>query len=136
MQTARAAMLLWVLPRSVGYSEDQMSRVETQPGLVFELNNASKHTVYNGWDRPRIHLILDYVDEADAVVNLLSAHQDALWANLAGHLHVDSSMNWDRAGIEVHVTDATWDDVNRVRVVDVSSSETQVSYDHWIVDVL
>ena len=44
-----------------------MSRVETQPGLVFELNNASKHTVYNGWDRPRIHLILDYVDEADAV---------------------------------------------------------------------
>jgi len=76
------------------------------------------------------------VDEADAVVTLLSAHQDALWANLAGHLHVDSSMDWDRAGIEVHVTDATWDDVNRVRVVDVSSSETQVSYDHWIVDVL
>ena len=42
-----------------------MSKIETQPGLVFELNNASKHTVYNGWDRPRIHLILDYVDEAD-----------------------------------------------------------------------
>jgi hypothetical protein len=54
--------------RSVGYSEDSMSRVPTEPGLVFELNNASKHTVYNGWDRPRIHLILDYVDEADAAL--------------------------------------------------------------------
>jgi hypothetical protein len=43
-----------------------MLKLQTEPGLVFELNNASKHTVYNGWDRVRIHLILDYVDEADA----------------------------------------------------------------------
>eukprot|EP01043_Picozoa_sp_COSAG02_P019917 COSAG02_NODE_971_length_15551_cov_4.415157_11_plen_386_part_00 len=43
-----------------------MLKLQTEPGLVFELNNASKHTVYNGWDRVRIHLILDYVDEIDA----------------------------------------------------------------------
>lgn len=43
-----------------------MSKLQSEPGLVFELNNASKHTVYNGWDKVRIHLILDYVDEADA----------------------------------------------------------------------
>lgn len=42
-----------------------MMKLQTEPGLVFELNNASKHTVYNGWDKVRIHLILDYVDEAD-----------------------------------------------------------------------
>lgn len=50
---------------SVGYEEGVMARVGTVAGHVFELNNASKHTVYNGWDRPRIHLILDYVDEEE-----------------------------------------------------------------------
>lgn len=75
------------------------------------------------------------VNEADTVVDLLSTHQDAVWANLAGHLHVDSSMDWQRAGIEVHVTDATWDDVNRIRVVEVASSPLRVTYDHWVVDV-
>jgi hypothetical protein len=50
---------------SAGYTEEQMGRIATEPGLIFELNNASKHTVYNGWDKPRIHLIFDYVDEVD-----------------------------------------------------------------------
>lgn len=70
--------------------------------------------------------------EADAMVPLLASHQDAIWANLAGHLHVDTSMDWERAGIEVHVTDATWDDINRVRVVQVSANEHRFSYDHWV----
>merc|ERR1719362_638907 len=53
---------------SVGYEERMLARIDTAPGDVFELNNAAKHTVFNGWDRPRIHLILDYIDEGGLVV--------------------------------------------------------------------
>ena len=74
-------------------------------------------------------------DEAEVAVELLAVHEQRIWANLAGHLHIDSSMNWERAGMEIHVTDATWDDVNRVRVVKVSANERRVAFDHWVVDV-
>ena len=74
-------------------------------------------------------------EEAEQAVSLLSSHQDAIWANLAGHLHVDTSMDWERAGIEVHVTDATWDDVNRVRIVNVSANEHRFSFNHWVEDI-
>ena len=74
-------------------------------------------------------------EEAEVAVELLAAHEHAIWANLAGHLHIDSSMTWERAGIEIHVTDATWDDANRVRVVEVSANNRRVAFDHWVVDV-
>ena len=50
----------------------------TEPGAVFELNNASKHTVYNGWDQPRIHLIFDYVDEDEPVPAATALQQGAV----------------------------------------------------------
>eukprot|EP00948_MAST-09A_sp_MAST-9A-sp1_P001244 g1244.t1 len=31
-------------------------------GFAFELNNRAKHYVHNTWDKPRIHLIFDYVE--------------------------------------------------------------------------
>lgn len=74
-------------------------------------------------------------EEAEQAVELLSTHQDAIWANLAGHLHVDTSMEWERAGIEVHVTDATWDDINRVRIVNVDANENRFEFTHWVEEV-
>lgn len=68
--------------------------------------------------------------EADQVVDALAPHREELWANLAGHLHWSNSSTWDRAGIEVHVTDATWDDTNTIRVIDVSGNEAGFSYTH------
>ena len=63
------------------------------------------------------------VDEVPVDLDTLAPHRDALWANLAGHLHGDSSMDWEEAGIEVHVTDATWDDVVTVNVVEVRGDD-------------
>ena len=74
-------------------------------------------------------------EEAEQAVELLSTHQDAIWANLAGHLHVDTSMEWERAGIEVHVTDATWDDINRIRIVNVDANEHRFEFTHWVEEV-
>lgn len=75
------------------------------------------------------------VDEAAQVVETLDPHRDLVWGNLAGHLHGTSDMTWEAAGIEVHVTDATWDDEVVVRVVTVSASDRRVSYDHELVVV-
>ena len=73
--------------------------------------------------------------EADQVVEALSPHRTELWANLAGHLHWSNSSAWERAGIEVHVTDATWDDRNTIRVIDVSGNEAGFSYTHTLEEV-
>lgn len=74
-------------------------------------------------------------DEATKAVTLFDAHRDMIWANLAGHLHVNTSMEWERAGMEVHVTDATWDDVNAVRIVDVSANEARFAFEHWVEEI-
>ncbi|KAF0690737.1 Aste57867_17889 [Aphanomyces stellatus] len=46
----------------VGRDESSMVRFVFSEGNIYELNNASKHKVHNGWDQPRVHLIFDYVD--------------------------------------------------------------------------
>lgn len=43
-----------------------------------------------------------------------------VWANFAGHYHGDGSETVEEGGYDVHVTDATWDDEVRVRIVEVS----------------
>lgn len=45
-----------------GPSPSQLSRVDVQPGHVFEMNNQAKHAVSNCGTTHRVHLILDYVD--------------------------------------------------------------------------
>lgn len=46
----------------VGHSEGTLERVVMEHGVAVELNNRAKHFVQNNWDRPRVHLILDYVE--------------------------------------------------------------------------
>jgi len=71
--------------------------------------------------------------EADKVVEAFYPRRQVLWANLAGHLHWSSSDTWSRAGIEVHVTDATWDDDNTLRIIEVSSNGEKFAYEHELI---
>ena len=48
----------------VGNTVDTLQRVMVDAGHVFEMNNQAKHAVSNHWDKYRVHLILDYVDES------------------------------------------------------------------------
>jgi hypothetical protein len=60
--------------------------------------------------------------------DLVEPVKDKLFANLAGHLHVDIFEEDHDAGYETWVTDATWDDTNRIRLVRVSGNEVERRY--------
>ena len=68
------------------------------------------------------------VDERAEFARLIEPVKDKVFANLAGHLHIDFfDEDWD-AGYETWVTDATWDDDNLIRVVRVSGNEAERRY--------
>ena len=62
--------------------------------------------------------------------------EDRVAAAFAGHWHLD----WDEpvitaSGYSVHITDATWDDENTVRVVHVRGNGQRFEYEHELVIV-
>ncbi len=50
--------------------------------------------------------------------------------NFAGHLHVDYDEDFPDAGYSTFVTDATWDDEVRIRLVRVLGNEVERRYEH------
>ena len=56
-----------VLFRCGGGAHHEMKRVDCTEGRIFEMNNQAKHAVSNCWDKHRVHLILDYVDDPAVV---------------------------------------------------------------------
>jgi hypothetical protein len=53
-------------------------------------------------------------------------HRDVIWADFAGHYHFDW---WEpKAGYQLFVCDATWDDTNTVRLVSVFRGEEEFTY--------
>lgn len=75
------------------------------------------------------------LDEIDAVDAALETHADAVAANYAGHYHADGDEADPGRPIEVHVTDATWDDAVTVRVVEVSANAATFAYAQELVVV-
>lgn len=58
-----------------------------------------------------------------------------VYAHYAGHLHVDHEATLHDQGIELFVTDATWDDNISLRVVTVSGNGVRMEYSHesvWV----
>ena len=71
--------------------------------------------------------------EMDALEGLLLPEVDYVYANLAGHVHFD--MFSEEPGWDVYTTDATWDDDDTVRLIEVSSDGSERSYLHELVPV-
>ncbi len=67
-------------------------------------------------------------DEVARYTKAIEQHADTIHGNYAGHLHGDSDSTWDAIGQQVVVTDATWDDENTVRLVEVWSDELRFTY--------
>ena len=69
------------------------------------------------------------------VATVLGPVGEYVYAQFAGHLHIDHEQNLEESGIDLFVTDATWDDEIRLRVVTVWSNEQRFAYEHELVVV-
>ncbi len=75
------------------------------------------------------------VDEMAQVGALTLAWEHEISANFAGHLHGTGEQYIDDGGYDAYITDATWDDDNTVRFVEVWSNGVTFSYEHDLVEV-
>lgn len=68
------------------------------------------------------------IAQREEFAEVIAPVRDKVFANLAGHLHLDFFDEDLDAGYETWVTDATWDDVNMIRLVRVSGNEVERRY--------
>lgn len=73
-------------------------------------------------------------EQMDAFEVMLAPHTDRIYANFAGHLHVNvEEENIDR-GYDLHVTDAVWDDTITIRLLDVYQNEQRVQFEQELIE--
>lgn len=65
--------------------------------------------------------------ELDRITGETLPREAQVWADLAGHYHADGSEEVPDAGYELHVTDALWDDVVEVRLVELWRDDAGVT---------
>jgi len=68
------------------------------------------------------------MDETATIEAVMAPLSDQLFASFGGHFHSNSQDDFPELGIEVYVTDATWDDENTVRYVEVWRDDVGFSY--------
>lgn len=73
--------------------------------------------------------------EMAALEGLTEPWWDQIYASFAGHYHMDGYEELESGAWEVFVTDATWDDEVRVRVVEVSGNGRRFAYEHELISV-
>jgi hypothetical protein len=75
------------------------------------------------------------VKEMAEVATTIGPVGEWVYAHYAGHLHVDHEETLYDQGIELYVTDATWDDHISLRLVTVSGNGVRMEYTHesiWV----
>lgn len=75
------------------------------------------------------------IAEVEALDALLFTYEDAIFADYAGHYHGNGEEADPDRPLEVIVTDATWDDENTLRLVDVSGNDARFAYDDTLVEL-
>lgn len=65
-----------------------MTRFAFNEGTIVELNNAAKHSVYNGSKGYRIHLIFDYVDDLDIVEQRMTLRAGQICRQVRGRVEL------------------------------------------------
>ena len=75
------------------------------------------------------------VAEQERFADLIQPIGDWVYANFAGHLHLDYEEDFPDVGYATYVTDATWDDENVIRLVEVRGNAATTSYVHEVVEV-
>lgn len=75
------------------------------------------------------------IEQMDRVSGVTSPIAGRVAAAFAGHMHYTEDRPAGPSGFSVHVTDATWDDENTIRVVDVVWDGDAYQYEHELVIV-
>ena len=75
------------------------------------------------------------VEEMAQITALIGPLGHKVYAHFSGHYHGDLTQEIKAAGYTAFVTDATWDDEVRVRVVKVSGNDLGFAYEHKLIDV-
>ena len=104
----------------------EMSGAETLADeSVILFSHIPMHTSPGGFD----------TDEMAQITALLAPVGDKIYAHFSGHYHGDLTVEVPDAGYTAFVTDATWDDEVRVRLVKVSGNGAGFAYEHELIDV-
>lgn len=74
-----------------------------------------------------------YVADRENFAELLAPIASKVFGNFVGHLHIDHDEEYPEAGYSTHVTDATWDDRNTIRIVDVLGNDARRAYEQELV---
>ena len=77
------------------------------------------------------------ITEMEALSTLIAPYGDRIYADLAGHYHVDMETT-EEAGYDVLVTDAVWDDIITIRLIEVSVAHrgkdiSRFAYTHELI---
>lgn len=75
------------------------------------------------------------VTEGATLEAALGPRADLVQGNHAGHLHGNAEDEWEACGLVVDTTDATFDDVVSLRLVNVLQDAVQVQYESEIIVV-
>lgn len=75
------------------------------------------------------------LEERARFAELIAPIRDKVYANFAGHLHVDYEEEFPGAGYSTFVTDATWDDAISLRRVSVYGDGERMNYQQHLVVV-
>jgi hypothetical protein len=75
------------------------------------------------------------LEEMAALEAAVQPWADRVYANFGGHYHADGEDESVEGLWEVFVTDATWDDENRIRLVTVSGNGARFAYEHELITV-
>jgi hypothetical protein len=73
------------------------------------------------------------LDERTRFAELVAPISEKVFANFAGHLHVDYEEEFPQKGYATYVTDALWDDENTVRAVQVLGNKAERAYEQELV---
>lgn len=108
------------------FLRDELTALADGPdGRLIVLTHMPMFFGPGGYDEP----------EATALIDTLAIRPGAVQHNLCGHLHGNGEHHWDDAGIDVLITDATFDDANTVRRVEVWTNGEQVVLVSEVFDV-
>lgn len=73
-------------------------------------------------------------EQMDAFEVMLAPYTDRIYANFAGHLHVNVDEPDMERGYDLYITNAVWDDTITIRLLDVYQNDQRVHFEQELIE--